>query len=93
MNGVRGCSQIANICQQNMQPDKTALDICHACLRMCAATGVDTLNLHLDLLDGQEANINACADWLVKRLLPCTIVTRSVCAVHPRFCGMSCVKS
>ena len=62
---------IANICQQNMQPDKTARDICHACFNMCAATGVDALNLPLDLLDGPGVNINECADWLVKRLLLC----------------------
>ena len=72
MDSVRGWSQIANICQQNMQPDKTALDICHACFRMCAATSVDTLNLHVDLLGDRTTSVSACADGLVKRLLLCT---------------------
>ena len=72
MDSVRGWSQIANICQQNMQPDKTALNICHACFRMCAATSVDTLNLHVDLLGDRTTSVSACADGLVKRLLLCT---------------------
>ena len=72
MDSVRGWSQIANICQQNMQPDKTALDICHACFRMCAAISVDTLNLHVDLLGDRTTSVSACADGLVKRLLLCT---------------------
>ena len=72
MDSVHGWSQIANVCQQNMRPGKTSLDICLACLRMCDVTGLETLALRLNLLDARLLDADRCADWLVKRLLVCT---------------------